>query len=578
MQRRRETKSLEVFANTPRTSKFSRPRLSPKSRLVLLVSTVVLVALVVGISMWPKISPPGSSPVSASESSLAAMDPNLDSDGDGIPDQVELAGWKVNDGSLFHTDPFESDTDDDGLSDREEAGDLVSATDGVQVYVGLSMPTSRDSDDDGLEDYAETYGWTVESGEKYFTNPLKADGDDDGLLDSDEAGDLVSGAISAAVYSGYSNPGASDTDADGLVDSLEADSSSDPLAADTDADGLTDLLEVTRVGSDPTTSDTDGDGFGDGSEVDLRALKGLDPLFEDVEVSTWEYASEFAKGALAGEAMPSDSLGWLAGNLTSTGSSFVPGVGWIVGGAADIRDAVAQAIRTDWVGASYSAVGLIANVGDAMAISRKVGNFIGAHPALAAKVAMLVLVLNYVPESTKIDIARKIWTNWESLVGSGASEEELLKTQTSGRINLDSLDAAMNRARHVPGAPSTFLEDSTAAENLLADSLRSDGQDVQLRVREPTENCPNACTSSVRILDSLSGGTAHEAKVGYVRLTPTVRQQISSDAYLLESGRITGAQWHFYPSAQNFQLGASDDVFDLLEEKGINYTVHVPAQ
>ncbi len=135
----------------------------------------------------------------------------LDSDEDGIPDHVELQ---------IGTDPFNPDTDGDGL------------TDGQELY-------------------------------EYFTDPLVADTDGDGLSDGDEV--LVYGT----------DPLNPDTDGDGLSDGDEIlRYRTDPLNPDTDGDGLSDYDEIYVYGTDPNNPDTDGDGFTDGQEVEM----GTDPL------------------------------------------------------------------------------------------------------------------------------------------------------------------------------------------------------------------------------------------------------------------------------------------------------------
>src|SRR5262245_25316431 len=44
----------------------------------------------------------------------------LDRDGDGLPDSVEIAGWRNAAGGPFITQPLDPDSDDDGLTDGEE--------------------------------------------------------------------------------------------------------------------------------------------------------------------------------------------------------------------------------------------------------------------------------------------------------------------------------------------------------------------------------------------------------------------------------------------------------------------------
>jgi len=69
----------------------------------------------------------------------------LDSDGDGLPDDIEIS---------FGTNPFKADTDGDGLSDYEE----------INKY--HTNPLNTDTDNDGLSDYDEIF--------KYQSDPLNA--------------------------------------------------------------------------------------------------------------------------------------------------------------------------------------------------------------------------------------------------------------------------------------------------------------------------------------------------------------------------------------------------------------------
>ncbi len=109
-----------------------------------------------------------------------ALDPGIDTDGDGLTDYEEL--------HTYNTDPDDEDSDDDGLNDGDE----------VNIH---------------------------------GTDPLNSDSDDDGLSDGDE--------ISIGT-----DPLASDTDGDGLMDGREVSTGTDPLDPDTDDDGLLDGEDV----------------------------------------------------------------------------------------------------------------------------------------------------------------------------------------------------------------------------------------------------------------------------------------------------------------------------------------------
>jgi outer membrane protein OmpA-like peptidoglycan-associated protein len=88
---------------------------------------------------------------------IVAVDGPLDSDGEGLYD------WEEQD---LGTDPYNADTDSDGLTDYEE----------VRVYG--TDPLNPDSDYDQLTDGDEIH--------KYTTNPLDADTDDGGVSDGHE--------------------------------------------------------------------------------------------------------------------------------------------------------------------------------------------------------------------------------------------------------------------------------------------------------------------------------------------------------------------------------------------------------
>jgi hypothetical protein len=71
-----------------------------------------------------------------------------------------------------------------------------------------------------------------------------------------------------------------------------------------------------------------------------------------------------------------------------------------------------------------------------------------------------------------------------------------------------------------------------------------------------------------RYVDRLVDGVAHEAKAGLnVKLTSPIRNQIPKDAELINRGRISGAQWHFFN-------GADNSVLDFLNINKIPYILH----
>ncbi|MBY0459308.1 MAG: DUF4214 domain-containing protein, partial [Gemmataceae bacterium] len=224
-----------------------------------------------------QVAPPATPP--------AVIAPPVDTDGDGLTDDQERAGWAITvtraDGTTatrrVTSDPTKKDTDGDTIGDAQERA------------LGTD-PTATDTDGDTIADPAEAIARTVTftkadgttATRQVTSSPVKADTDGDGLDDSREK------ALGT-------DPGAADTDADALTDAREVTIGSDPLKADTDADDLTDGEEiigwmvtvkklngavVTRQAtSDPTKKDTDGDGLEDRREKGL----GTDPRTADTD-------------------------------------------------------------------------------------------------------------------------------------------------------------------------------------------------------------------------------------------------------------------------------------------------------
>ena len=151
--------------------------------------------------------------------SLILEEPAPDTDGDGLPDDLENATC---------TDANNPDTDGDGLSDGVE-----------------------DANHDGIIDPAET-------------NPCDADSDDDGILDGNEDKNH-DGIIDTAA--GETDPCNPDTDGDGIYDGTEIGLTvpQDPQATDQSQGYFVPDADPSTT-TDPTDPDTDGDGISDGQE------------------------------------------------------------------------------------------------------------------------------------------------------------------------------------------------------------------------------------------------------------------------------------------------------------------------
>lgn len=119
------------------------------------------------------------------------IDPEMDSDEDGLPDYIEKEigsdrynpdtdGDGLPDGYEYFTlatDPKKVDTDDNGISDADEDFDEDGLSNLEEYNLGTD-PFSKDTDNDGLSDYDEV--------NIYNTDPLKYDTDGDVVSDGDE--------------------------------------------------------------------------------------------------------------------------------------------------------------------------------------------------------------------------------------------------------------------------------------------------------------------------------------------------------------------------------------------------------
>ncbi|MBI5647625.1 MAG: OmpA family protein [Ignavibacteriae bacterium] len=146
------------------------------------------------------------------------------------------------------TNPYDSDTDGDGLTDYDE------------ILKHATNPLDKDSDGDGLTDYVEVV--------KYRTSASEKDSDADGVEDAEEVQTLLT------------NPLNRDSDSDSLSDGREVLLATNPNLLDSDRDGLDDFTEVERAHTDPKLPDTDGDGLPD--FVEYRAHH-TDPLRPDTD-------------------------------------------------------------------------------------------------------------------------------------------------------------------------------------------------------------------------------------------------------------------------------------------------------
>lgn len=218
---------------------------------------------------------------------------SFDSDGDGLPDAIEESGWDVvviegevvnnrlvRTASTFRvtSDPFVTDSDDDGLSDAEE-----------YHLVPKTNPNEADTDGDGLSDFYEVFGYEKDDANKApWSIEIKTT-----TNGSAERIKLIH--VQGAAY--VTNPANTHTDNDYSSDFDEVDMGTNPQKQDTDGDGLGDYYEVLEnisltingvelpdFGSDPTDSDADNDGLNDFDEKQFGAHPGKADTDEDLRL------------------------------------------------------------------------------------------------------------------------------------------------------------------------------------------------------------------------------------------------------------------------------------------------------
>lgn len=504
----------------------------------------------------------------------------LDSDGDGLFDDQEIEGWQTKDGSVFKTDPFSADTDGDGLTDLEEAGQLLTDPDSEGLtYQGVSNPLKVDSDDDGLEDMAELKGWVDTAGKKYRTSPLEVDSDGDGLSDGFEAGEasiLLNGSV---VYELLADPTMADSDNDGLSDAEELNHDTDPFLKDTDGDGLNDGDEILAFGTDPTMADTDGDGFDDRYELEHLDSAGLDPLIHDVRMSKIENATDFAIGAIFGDFKQRDSIAWLVGSLTVVGIGLIPRIGVPVGVLADLRDMAASSIKRDWVGAGFAAVGLIPIAGDVSALTKRISKFVNRTHDMQLAVSKMINRIPLLPESIKRDLRKATWgTSWKELNAKGETDYQLDRLASDGnnlKVRNETFDSNVIIAK-----PMQPVRTGRQGEIFLEGVYKREGHEVNTQAVMDTTMCTNGSNRTARRHDlqvdlEPDKIMAVESKVGFQSLTESMKRQINSDICLRDKGLIEVVRWEFMPSKITGQVGLTGPMREYLEENGVEVVIRI---
>ncbi len=184
---------------------------------------------------------------------------DLDSDGDGVPD-IALTAWAALDMDGDGRIDTATDADGDGIADvvDGEPGQPGSRSDND----GDSVPAHRDGDDDddGLSDVLEG---DLDTDGDAAVDRLDRDSDNDGIVDRLEAG--------------LPEPSGLDADLDGIDDAWDASATG---GTDADSDGVDDAFADRDSDGDGTSdrldADSDNDGLSDAYEALLAELAGSD--------------------------------------------------------------------------------------------------------------------------------------------------------------------------------------------------------------------------------------------------------------------------------------------------------------
>jgi len=212
------------------------------------------------------------------EAVVTHTDPlNWDSDGDTLSDANELVavGGAYPARSFYEvSDPLDPNTDDDELLDQVEySGSGLGTSHGLGGTDDVECPyvNDDDSDNDGVQDGATVSVQHQGPGISYSYTFVEGFVDVAGSTDTPNTPRVVvtpaAGEMDDDAICNVCDP---DSDGDGLTDGQEIAIGTDPQNWDTDGDGRSDWHEVTGGGpipTDPFDPDTDDDGLLDSAEV-----------------------------------------------------------------------------------------------------------------------------------------------------------------------------------------------------------------------------------------------------------------------------------------------------------------------
>ncbi|MCH2059487.1 MAG: cadherin domain-containing protein [Verrucomicrobiales bacterium] len=234
-----------------------------------------------------------------------AIDPEADTDGDGVLDIHETNTGTFSSATDTGSDPRVADTDGDGFDDGAEVREESSPND-AESYPTRSLLVGT-----------PLYG-TITGGGTYKLGTSAT---------------LSATAEPGYVFTEWSEGLGSDNPLSILMDAdIAVGATFEPDTRDPDGDGLSNFEEIVTYGTDPNEADTDGDGYNDGLEIALGSnpndAQSL-PLTIDPEIADADPLND----SLSFEVKAAEGTGWraksLADWLTITGETNGTGPGTI---------------------------------------------------------------------------------------------------------------------------------------------------------------------------------------------------------------------------------------------------------
>lgn len=255
--------------------------------------------------------------------------------------------------------------------------------------------------------------------------------------------------------------------------------------------------------------------------------------------------------------------------------------GSLAGGFAiykDVLDFIGGVTTLDFVGAGISVVSLVPYLGDAASVVSKSIRFLDRVPLRKWIDGLAFLAkADTIPRSVRLEILKVVdGTTVTKIRGHGMSDDALLRF-VERRIDFRILARALDGAEDVVPSPQLFRLEIDAANYLRAGfpgALKHKGG-------FPPPNATLRGTTDYRYPDIYIPKDRHaiEVKNGYIKLDKDdfIKKQVLKDAALRADPDtpIDTVTWHFFPNTRG-SVGFSDELRELLKEKGIPYIIHLP--